>query len=96
MILKHYFLVCRNRKCTFAKKKSKDYGVELFCPDCGSELIWSCPDCDRPLQNLQKKHCSLCRFPLEIDVEQPQAAVGESEGKTNSTTPRSSKPQDPQ
>jgi predicted RNA-binding Zn-ribbon protein involved in translation (DUF1610 family) len=79
MLLKEYNLVCRNRKCDFAKKKSKDYGIELYCPDCGTDLIWTCPECERPLQNPKKKFCSLCRFPLEIDVEEHQEAQGKEQ-----------------
>lgn len=77
MLLKDYHLVCRNRKCTFSKKKSKEYGLEHGCPRCGSDLIWNCPECERPLQNLDKKFCSMCRLPLEIDVEEPHTTEGE-------------------
>ena len=78
MILKEYNLVCRNRKCDFVKKKSKDYGIELFCPVCSADLIWECPKCERPLQNPIRHYCSLCRAPLQIDIPEHQAADGES------------------
>lgn len=75
MISNEYYLVCRNRKCKFSKKKSKEFGVEHFCPSCGTELLWKCPECDHPLQNREKTFCSICHIPLEIDVETPQAAA---------------------
>lgn len=56
----HLFIICPNRECAFSKKKPMNEDFENFCPSCATPLIWCCPECARPLQNLEKNFCSWC------------------------------------
>ena len=56
------YVVCSNAKCKFSVQGNAQ--TITGCPYCGSELIYGCEHCKRPLIFKGQAFCDECRKPL--------------------------------
>ena len=55
-----YVMICSSSECDFSKTNKYKQGVDRFCPTCGKDMFWKCPQCDRPLRDEGAVFCSGC------------------------------------
>ena len=52
---------CTNDDCAMKHKKTKFKADDLFCPKCGTKLVYVCADCHEPVEKMNIKYCGQCQ-----------------------------------
>lgn len=52
---------CTNDDCAMKHKKKKFKPDDLFCPKCGTKLVYVCADCHDPVEKMNNKYCGTCQ-----------------------------------
>ncbi|MBQ9852169.1 MAG: hypothetical protein IJO69_03310 [Ruminiclostridium sp.] len=66
---------CTNDDCAMKHKKKKFKPDDLFCPKCGTKLVYVCADCHEPVEKMTYKYCWPCQKRHNAEKEKRKEAA---------------------
>lgn len=67
---------CINSECTMCKKKKHAHKNDLYCSQCGGELVFVCEKCHTVLDDGSEKLCIICQAKKDDTKEKRKDAFG--------------------